>query len=419
MPPHVYYAVKDQCQQALHGLYEAVESPIEGPGKSDYGDVDIFVWQEKAPAERNGQDDETTRFRTAVPSPTNPSPELAIQTALRAEFAMIERGGSHFAVPWPADLDHVVPPCATDQPKRYIQVDVTILHSQEQFRWSLFRHAHGDIWNLLGSVIRPFGLTADEHAFYLRIPEIETLNRNKSKVLLTRDPSEVLDFLGLPTEQYWAGPFASLEAMYEYVARCRMFWVPPATDGQSDGQGRDMSRVEGAKKELKSNDRRRMKFRPAFRIWVEEFLPRCRLEGRFSEEPTSRDQILREALDRFQVEAEYRQRLDEHRRETQAAHIWNTLIKAAFPASATYLSPNVPEYRGCLIKALKRIILEGDESYGVMPDPELPLKDDGGFYIMENVHEFINRHHRDVGSAALARHHEAYRAHRQNDNTGH
>ncbi|KAL2758953.1 hypothetical protein ACRALDRAFT_1092608 [Sodiomyces alcalophilus JCM 7366] len=383
MPPHVYQAVKEQCQKSLLGLYENVASPIEGPGKSDYGDVDIFVWQDKASVKSKGQDDETTRRETTLPSPANQVPEIAIQAALGAEFVIIETGGSHFAVPWPADLDHV-PPTATDQPKRYIQVDVTILHSDEQFRWSLFRHAHGDLWSILGSVIRPFGLTVDEHALHLRISEIEKLNRNKAKVLLTRDPSEVLDFLGLPTDEYWAGPFASLDVMYEYAARCRMFWVAPATQEQPDEDGRGTSGMEGDKTKLKSNDRRRMNYRPAFRLWVEDFLPRCRLQGRFSEEPTSRDQVLREALDRFQVGVEYQQRLDEHRRETQATHIWNHLIKAAFPASAVY-SPNVPEYRGCLIKALKKIVLEGDESYGVMPDPELPLKDDGGVIKMSDL----------------------------------
>ncbi|ROT41764.1 hypothetical protein SODALDRAFT_338990 [Sodiomyces alkalinus F11] len=409
MPPCVYQAVKEQCQQSLLDLYENVASPIEGPGKSDHGDVDLFVWKEKAPVESKGQGDEAAEFEPTSPSLVNPNPtpEHAIQAALGAEFSIITNGGSHFAVPWPADLDHAHVPHPPDQPKSYAQVDVTILHSEEQFQWSLFRHAHGDIWSILGSVIRPYGLTVGEHAMCLRIPEIEKSNRNKAKVLLTQDPAEVLDFLGLPADQYWAGPFASLDAMYEYVARCRMFWVPPATQDQPgeqeetpDGAG---VKAEGDKQKLKSNDRRRMNSRPAFRVWVEDFLPRCRLESRYSEERTSRDRVRQEAFDRFGVGAEYQRRLGEHARETQVTHIWNHLIKDAFPASATY-SPNVPQYRGCLIKALKKIILEGDETFGVLPDPEFPLKDDGGFYILGNVQEFINKHHQYVGSLALDRH---------------
>ncbi len=62
---------------------------------------------------------------------------------------------------------------------------------------ALFKHAHGDIWNLLGSTIRPFGLTVDEDALWLRIPEIEKFDRKKAKIRLTSDPVEVIRFLGL------------------------------------------------------------------------------------------------------------------------------------------------------------------------------------------------------------------------------
>jgi hypothetical protein len=59
----------------------------------------------------------------------------------------------------------------------------------------LFKHAHGDLWNLIGSTIRPFGFTVDEEALWVRIPEIEKFNKKRAKVLLTRNPAETVHFL--------------------------------------------------------------------------------------------------------------------------------------------------------------------------------------------------------------------------------
>lgn len=132
----------------------------------------------------------------------------------------------------------------------------------------LFKHAHGDIWNLVGSTIRPFGLTVDEEALWLRIPEIEAYDRNSAKVMLTKDPVAVLRFLGLAVDNFWEEPFPSVEAMFDYVTTCRLFWVRPMTEedeGNVDGAG--VSGGEVGTKRLKHNDRRRMKGRPVYRRW--------------------------------------------------------------------------------------------------------------------------------------------------------
>ena len=45
-PPHarpIYEEVKTQIQTVLRKHYKYVGTPIEGPGKSDFGDIDILV----------------------------------------------------------------------------------------------------------------------------------------------------------------------------------------------------------------------------------------------------------------------------------------------------------------------------------------------------------------------------------------
>lgn len=69
------------------------------------------------------------------------------------------------------------------------------------WKWQLFHHAFGDLWNLLGTTIRPFGLTANEKGLHVRIEEIELLDRKKSMIYLTKDPLEVCQLLGLDAER--------------------------------------------------------------------------------------------------------------------------------------------------------------------------------------------------------------------------
>lgn len=288
---------------------------------------------------------------------------------------------------------------------RFIQVDVRVCESLDQLQWMLFKHAHGDIWNLLGTTIRPYGLSVDEMALWLRIPEIEYRHRNRAKVFISSDPVEILHFLGLPIEGYWEEPFKDLDSMYEYVALCRLFWVTPPVQ-ENGGTG---DNLEQDRKKLKANDRRRMNQRPGFRKWIEEFKPRCREEGRFLEQPTTREAVTEEAFSCWpNIQKEFTTRRDEFLLEQQRDMIWNKVIKGSIP-DVDGSDPRAVQYRSCLVKALKRIILEGDDKYGVVPGDD--LKDKQGFYIVENVLDFIARNQEAVGKAAFELNMEAYREH--------
>src|SRR5687767_4993582 len=131
MPPDVYEAVKAHCSAKLQELFICVASPIEGPGKTDYGDVDILLAWPKTPFA-----DKSTALD-------------AVKSTLSARRAIMNLGetSANFAIPWPSDnQDH------TSQSK-FIQVDVRICDTLQSLHWILFKHAHGDIWNILGSMI--------------------------------------------------------------------------------------------------------------------------------------------------------------------------------------------------------------------------------------------------------------------------
>jgi hypothetical protein len=418
MPREVYLAVKSRCLQLLRGLFDIVESPIDGPGKDTFGDIDILVHGPKfavSTKEELLKSLETLlgASRMVTSKEDDVSVHLALPWPSETEISSIKRlntlqdGLGTRVVQNPdlsmedVDMEDV---CMEDAAKdRYIQVDVRVCREMQKLQWVLFKHGHGDMWNMLGTTIRPYGLTIDEVAFWLRVPEIEQTNKNRAKVFLSSEPLDVLEFLGLRADDYWKGPFPSHGEAYEYAATCRMFWVKPEAGPNDSLVMGDASTVD--RKALKSQDRRRMNTRPCFRQWIDEFLPECRRQGRFPEQPTTREKVTEEALARFGVRDEFEKRRRDYLQERTRDFIWRNLIKEAIP------QPDITDgralvYRGCAIKALKRVILEDSTEYGVAAGPG--LKDEYGTFIIEKVVEFIEKNKDAVGSAAYMKHQGAY-----------
>lgn len=418
MPPAVYRLMRDTCQAKLRELFVCVATLIEGPEKSDYGDIDIMVALDKQPGRS---------VRDAV---------AAIGAALQAERAETSDKTAHFAIPWPEKLvedsgkdpttatptktnndesilDASYPgknnnnhtSTSTDSLKtkpRHIQVDVRICPSTADLHWMLFKHAHGDIWSLLGSTIRPFGLTVDDAALWLRVPEIEAVDRNKAKIFLTDDSGDVLAFLGLRQLGFWDAPFASAADLFEYVAGCRLFWVKQVGGDESEGDSTGAEAAghpggleggDAGRRKLKANDRRRMNNRPVFRRWTDEFLPRCRAEGRFSAptvgssgEPQrrpTRESVREDAFARFPgAREQYAERLCAFLKQQNEEVVWRTAIKGTVPEEGLD-----PQHRSVLVSALKKIVLLGDESFGIMPPAE--VKTSEGLFDVEAVRRYI------------------------------
>jgi hypothetical protein len=371
MPLAVYEAVKSQCHEILKQYYVHVATPIEGPGKTDYGDVDFLV-----------------ACPTLLCHGSNHA--VTLGKALGTEHGTSGKGSStvSFALPWPKEVEgeatasHHGP--EEGNANKFVQVDVNVCHAKDEWEWMLFHHAHGDLWNILGSTIRKLGLTVNNIGLFLRIEEIELIDRKKSIVLLTKKPSEVLSFLGLDEAQWWH-QFESAQAMYEYVATCRYFWADD-----------EVKEIDEDKKALKHNDRKRMNLRPVFRKWVEEFIPECQASGAYKRQAPSRGQVRADAFEQFGVKDEYDQRLVAWRRERQVDEVWRDVIKAGLP-----IEDMAFDLRAAAIRGLKAIIIEGDLSDAVIPPK--PLKTADGFYDVEVVVEFVRDNWQHVGAIVLKR----------------
>ncbi|MCJ1258649.1 hypothetical protein MMC24_006482 [Lignoscripta atroalba] len=268
MPPTIYIALRDKYISLLSTLFAEAASPIEAPEKDTYGDIDILVCGPKSPA--------------SIPSLT---------AALNSKSTVGNGVTASFAVPYP------------DSAVDYVQLDLHVC-GPSTFRWELFTHSHGDLWNLLGTSIRPWGLTANDVGFHVRIREIEELDKKRSLVYLTSDPDAVIDFLGLERERYWQ-PFGTVEELYTYVTSMRFF-------------RRDAYVRNG----LKANDRKRMAQRPLYRRFVDEWLPqRPSLECVAVPNQLNRESVLDEALKVFDKRGEYEGILEKWRKEREELRI--------------------------------------------------------------------------------------------------
>lgn len=363
MPLEVYVQVRDRCQEILRRYYTYVDTPIEAP-KSDYGDVDILV-------------------ACPISLPGDPP----VLDRIGEEFGAVQRSSTHgtssFALPWPKDAGDNVGSEGSDSEK-FVQVDIMVCREKQGWDWEMFHKAHGDLWNMVGSTIRRYGLTVNDAGLFLRIEEIELIDRKKSMIMLTNSPPEVLAFLGMDESKWWS-QFESVRDLFDYAASCRLFWAKEKID-----------EIDEDKKQLKHNDRKRMNHRPIFRRWVEEFLPYCREHGLYSAEGPSRNQIAQEAFDRFGVKTVYDQRLQAWRLEKHIDDVWRRVVKTAVPSEDTD-----PVLRAAAIRGMKAIILEEDYSAGVKPSKDLKKED--GFYNVDEVVEFVERNWRRVGEIGLSK----------------
>lgn len=268
--PHVFYAsLLDKYISLLSTFYITVASPIDVPEKESHGDIDLLVC-----------------------NPIYPLTTEILSKALNAQAISTTSGSAtaSFAVPYP------------DSPENYIQLDI---HEcpPSTFRWELFTNSHGDLWNILGTSVRPFGLTANNVGFYLRIEEIEKLDRKRSMVFLTSDPDSVLEYLGLDVDRYWK-PFETVDELCQYATSMRFF-----------------RRKAYVRDTLKANDRKRMGQRPLYRRFVDEWLhelPELAEPGMNSS--VTRQSVLNEVLEKYGMRKQYEEMLQTWREERAELH---------------------------------------------------------------------------------------------------
>lgn len=219
--------------------------------------------------------------------------------ALNAVHAICNTNITSFAIPYPGKLEY------------FVQVDVQLVTSVELFEWQFFHTSYGDFWNILGTAIRPFGLTANERGLFVRICEIEEVDKNRSLVFLCSEPDAVLTFCtGMDFEEYKRG-WGSVGDMFGWLSR-----------------GRFMRKESFVKSRLKANDRKRLGQREVYKRFVEECVPNWTehiSEGR--KEMDTREEILEEALQAFGKKEEYERKREEWRIEVLNAPIKKELRK--------------------------------------------------------------------------------------------
>ncbi|KAF7854188.1 hypothetical protein EAF04_010485 [Stromatinia cepivora] len=389
MTQEVYDKALEQNQAILRKFYSKVASAIEGPGKTSYGDVDILV---TSPLENVFPPEESVADR--------------LKKALNA-VAWIQIKGNptiNFAVPRPDEsISDVVGEIGknlakstdTASEKWYIQVDVHTCKDVHEFEWELFHSAHGDLWNIIGTTIRRFGLTINNHGLFIRNPEIELADRKKSMVFLTDDPGKILDFLGLDQDKWWKR-FNTQQEMFEYAASCRMFWVRDVVEAEAEGDVIGQEGGEDGKKKLKHNDRQRVAKRPIFRAWVDEFIPQCREEGKYIDTKITREEIRDEVFEKFGVKKEYETRQHDWNLARHLVGLVNDGIKGNIPVDGVS-----DQMRSAATKVLKGIIMEGELYDGNAP--AAAMKDEKGFYNLELVKHFVAENWENAGRIGMAR----------------
>jgi hypothetical protein len=363
MPPHIYKHVRDSALRLLRSEFFAqAECPIEAPAKIDHGDVDILVASPRERAhtdvaslaaalgatqyKKNGP---TTNFALSWPTVQELSASVGTEAATHwytadAETPTAKEQDGHLSCvsggnDCGARHDDIKPDI-TD-PLRYVQLDLHFCPTPEQFQWELFHQAHGDLWNILGGMIRPYGLIVNHIGFYLRLAGIENISRDRRTIQLTTSPSAVLKFLDLDEKNYWTR-FESVDTMFSYAASCR-FYDPKAYKGKED---------------FKANDRLRMKKRPVFMKWYEGFLKEHTKDPPGRTAGADRQEVIEEAKKVFGVEKEYEEKRAKGLRIMGEEKLWSD-IRKGLPVEGLRI--------GVVMRGVKREVLGGT----LPADPEM------------------------------------------------
>lgn len=128
---------------------------------------------------------------------------------------------------------------------------------------------------------------------------------------------------------------------------------------------------------------------------INEYIPHLRAEGRFlsqgQDQARLREELRDEAVALFSVQAEYSERIHQWRLQRSFEEV-KGLVKTIVPMD---LERN---YRGILMSALKKIVLEDDHSYGVTSPPA--FKNAEGIYDTETIRDFITQNWKRLGDVA-------------------
>ena len=281
-------------------FYKAVVVPPEAPEKSDHGDIDVLV------------DEPLFRFT---------GQDLAKE--LGAEARMKAGATNCFALRISGDSDN------------FFQLDV---HQCKKgcFEWESVIYSYGDIWRIIGSTVTRFGLAINDSGLHARIEEVEATHRKDSLLLLTGNPHEMMEFLGLDVARYKRG-FATLDEIFGWATSMPLF-----------------PKKLFEKENVSEKERRAREKRPMYWQFVTEWLPQktflhatttsaeilencdgvteVQMTAGSSNGPTApaideRKDLLNKALLKFDKREEYEEMLRGYRNRTLKDAMWKQIAR--------------------------------------------------------------------------------------------
>ena len=167
-------------------FYNRAVVPPEAPEKSDHGDIDVLV------------DEELFNFNVQD-----------LKQALGADAYTKGGRASSFAIRIPEDSS------------KYFQLDVHLC-KKGCFEWENVIYAYGDLWHIIGSVVTRFGFAINDSGLHARVEESDEVNKKDCLLLLTSEPQEMMEFLGLDSPRYEKG-FSTLDELFEWAISTPLF----------------------------------------------------------------------------------------------------------------------------------------------------------------------------------------------------
>ncbi|KAF2212120.1 hypothetical protein CERZMDRAFT_59593 [Cercospora zeae-maydis SCOH1-5] len=196
MTPQTYERLKNIYLERLAKFFPRcrVAQLREAPGKADYGDIDFII---------------------ATKEPLD-----AVQFANTLGAAgFLSYGGLYMLA---------VPPSPVLSESEYAQIDIDLI-DPAFFDWHTFYSSYGDLSGLLGQILHNLGFTVSDKGVFLRLRELDDAKASElhlrvtdkqGLLFLSKDPNQVMQFLGLDTARYHSG-FDSVDDFYAWLARCR------------------------------------------------------------------------------------------------------------------------------------------------------------------------------------------------------
>lgn len=204
---------------------KSVETATEAPGKKDFGDIDILIFDDgavdwAAVASHLGAHAYINRGNEGMPACSlavrldgEKSTKSPVQYVLTSQNDPLQRRPSEII-----DEGH------------FAQIDLNKFPTQ-QYAWAMFASSYGDLAGILGMAITNFGFVLNDRGLRVRMQEYDESrltewehfnpSQVEGRIRLTDDPVEAMQFLGLDVERYNAG-FKSTEDIFHWLCQCEM-----------------------------------------------------------------------------------------------------------------------------------------------------------------------------------------------------